>query len=121
MAKTPTTRKTSSGKRRTGNGAARTSGAGNGRSASRHLVIVESPAKAATIGRFLGRDYTVKASMGHVRDLPKRKLGVNPERDFAPWYEVPEDKRKVVAEIRAAGQSADDVYLATDPDREVRR
>ena len=56
--------------------------------------------------------------MGHVRDLPKRKLGVNPDRDFAPWYEVPEDKRKVVDEIRVAGESADDVYLATDPDRE---
>ena len=118
MAKTPTTRKASSGRRRASNGAARTSGAGNGRSTSRHLVIVESPAKAATIGRFLGRDYTVKASMGHVRDLPKRKLGVNPDKDFVPWYEVPEDKRKVVDEIRAAGESAEDVYLATDPDRE---
>lgn len=85
---------------------------------SRHLVIVESPAKAATIGRFLGRDYTVKASMGHVRDLPKRKLGVNPDKDFIPWYVVPEDKQKVVDEIRAAGEHAEDVYLATDPDRE---
>ena len=56
--------------------------------------------------------------MGHVRDLPKRKLGVNPDRDFTPWYEVPDDKRKVVEEIRAAGEGADDVYLATDPDRE---
>ena len=117
MAKTPT-RKTSSGKRRASNGAAQTSSAGNGREASRHLVIVESPAKATTIGRFLGRDYTVKASMGHVRDLPKRKLGVNPDKDFVPWYEVPEDKRNVVDEIRAAGERAEDVYLATDPDRE---
>ena len=56
--------------------------------------------------------------MGHVRDLPRRRLGVNPERDFTPWYEVPEDKRKTVEEIRAAGESADDVFLATDPDRE---
>ncbi len=56
--------------------------------------------------------------MGHVRDLPKRKLGVNPDRGFTPWYEVPEDKRKVVEEIRVAGEGADDVYLATDPDRE---
>ncbi len=56
--------------------------------------------------------------MGHVRDLPKRKLGVNPDKDFVPWYEVPEDKRKVVDEIRAAGERAEDVYLATDPDRE---
>lgn len=92
----------------------RTARASNGR----HLVVVESPAKATTVGRFLGRDYTVTASMGHVRDLPKRKLGVNTERDFAPWYEVPEDKRKVVDEIRAAGENAQDVYLATDPDRE---
>ncbi|MYA51430.1 MAG: type I DNA topoisomerase [Chloroflexi bacterium] len=118
MAKTPTTGRTSSRKRRAGNSAAQTSSAGNGRSTSRHLVIVESPAKAATIGRFLGRDYTVKASMGHVRDLPERKLGVNPDKDFIPWYEVPEDKRKVVDEIRAAGERAEDVYLATDPDRE---
>ena len=56
--------------------------------------------------------------MGHVRDLPKRKLGVNTDRDFRPWYEVPEDKRKVIEEIRVAGERADDVYLATDPDRE---
>ena len=116
MAKTPTTRRTSSSKR--SSAAGRTPRANNGRPASRHLVIVESPAKAATIGRFLGRDYTVKASMGHVRDLPKRKLGVNPDKNFTPWYEVPEDKRKVVEDIRVAGESADDVYLATDPDRE---
>ncbi len=56
--------------------------------------------------------------MGHVRDLPQRKLGVNPDKDFIPWYEVPEDKRKVVDEIRAAGERAEDIYLATDPDRE---
>ncbi len=118
MAKTPTTRKTSSSKKRSGAARTRSTRAGNGSSASRHLVIVESPAKATTIGRFLGRDYTVKASMGHVRDLPRRRLGVNPDRDFTPWYEVPEDKQKVVEEIRAAGESADDVYLATDPDRE---
>ena len=118
MAKTPTTRKASPRKSRSGDGAARTPRASNGSSASRHLVIVESPAKATTIGRFLGRDYTVKASMGHVRDLPKRKLGVNTDRDFRPWYEVPDDKRKVVEEIRVAGEHAEDVYLATDPDRE---
>ena len=107
-------------KRRTGTRSTRTArpASGGGPSDGRHLVIVESPAKATTVGRFLGRDYTVQASMGHVRDLPKRKLGVNTERDFAPWYEVPEDKRKVVDAIRAAGENAQDVYLATDPDRE---
>ena len=118
MAKTPTTRKTSSSKKRSGSTTTRSTRATTHGAVSRHLVIVESPAKAATIGRFLGRDYTVKASMGHVRDLPRRRLGVNPDRDFTPWYEVPEDKQKVVEEIRAAGESADDVYLATDPDRE---
>ena len=91
------------------------SGGGAG---ARNLVIVESPAKASTIGRFLGRDYAVKASMGHVRDLPQRKLGVNTEQDFRPWYEVLDDKRKVVGEIKEAGDRADGIYLATDPDRE---
>ena len=87
-----------------------------GNAATGHnLVVVESPAKATTIGRFLGRGYTVKASMGHVRDLPKNKLGVNTDREFSPWYEVPEDKRKVVAEIKTAGENADGIYLATDP------
>lgn len=84
----------------------------------KRLVVVESPAKARTIERYLGRGYTVKASMGHVRDLPRSRLGVSTERDFAPYYEVPEDKRKVIADLKAAGADADAVYLATDPDRE---
>jgi len=84
----------------------------------RHLVIVESPAKAVTIGRFLGHSYTVKASMGHVRDLPEGKLGVDPEQSFHADYHIMKDKKNVVAEIKKAGQSADSVYLATDPDRE---
>jgi DNA topoisomerase-1 len=84
----------------------------------RHLVIVESPAKAITIGRFLGRDYTVKASMGHVRDLPEGKLGVDPEQSFHAEYRIMKDKKNIVAEIKKAGQAADSVYLATDPDRE---
>src|SRR5918994_3242759 len=88
-------------------------GAGRGR-----LVIVESPAKARTIGKYLGRGYTVKASMGHIRDLPKSTLGVEVEDDFAPKYLVPRDKVKVVKDLKASVQSAREVILATDPDRE---
>jgi DNA topoisomerase-1 len=90
-----------------------TNGAGRGR-----LVIVESPAKAKTIGRYLGRGYTVKASMGHIRDLPKSTLGVEVEDDFAPTYLVPRDKVKVVKELKESVQNAREVILATDPDRE---
>jgi len=82
------------------------------------LVIVESPAKARTIGRFLGRGYTVKASVGHVRDLYKSKLSVDVDNDFEPIYYVPRDKKKLVRELKAAVDGAEEVYLATDPDRE---
>jgi len=82
------------------------------------LVVVESPAKARTIGRILGRNYTVLASLGHIRDLPKSKLGVDVEHGFEPQYVVPKAKSKVVSEIREAATKADAVYLATDPDRE---
>jgi DNA topoisomerase I len=82
------------------------------------LVIVESPAKAKTINKFLGKKYSVKASVGHVRDLPKSQLGVDEEHDFAPTYTVLKDKIKVVAELKKAAQAAKDVYLACDPDRE---
>ena len=86
---------------------------------AKDLVIVESPAKARTLGRFLGSGYVTKASMGHVRDLPRREMGVKvDDRSFKPTYKVPPDKRKIVAEIKAASQEADTVYLATDPDRE---
>src|SRR5215217_51580 len=88
-------------------------GVGRGR-----LVIVESPAKARTIGKYLGRGYTVKASMGHIRDLPKSTLGVEVEDDFAPTYLVPRDKVKVVKELKESVQHAHEVILATDPDRE---
>ena len=88
-------------------------GAGRGK-----LVIVESPAKARTIGKYLGRGYTVKASMGHIRDLPKSSLGVDVDADFSPTYLVPRDKVKVVKELKASVQGAREVYLATDPDRE---
>ncbi len=88
----------------------------------KHLVIVESPAKARTIERYLGPDYQVLASYGHVRDLPenpgKGKFGVDVDHDFAPEYVIPEDRRKQVAAIEKAARGADDVYLATDLDRE---
>ncbi|HEX3724290.1 MAG TPA: toprim domain-containing protein, partial [Nitrolancea sp.] len=82
------------------------------------LVIVESPAKAKTISRYLGRGYVVKASMGHVRDLPKSRLGVQTDDGFAPDYLVPRDKSKVVKELRESVKTAKSVLLATDPDRE---
>ncbi|MFZ2098267.1 MAG: type I DNA topoisomerase [Anaerolineales bacterium] len=82
------------------------------------LVIVESPAKARTVGRFLGKGYTVKASVGHVRDLLHSQLSVDVEHDFAPKYRVPNDKRPVVKEIQALAKSHAEIYLATDPDRE---
>ncbi len=82
------------------------------------LVIVESPAKARTIGRILGRNYQVLASMGHIRDLPKSKLGVDVDHDFEPTYSVPRAKSKLVSEIKTAATKADSVFLATDPDRE---
>jgi DNA topoisomerase-1 len=82
------------------------------------LVIVESPAKARTVGRFLGKGYSVKASVGHVRDLLRSQLSVDVENDFAPKYRVPNEKRPVVKEIKALAENAAEVYLATDPDRE---
>jgi DNA topoisomerase-1 len=87
-------------------------------SAKKRLVVVESPAKARTIGRILGRGYMVKASMGHIRDLPRSKLGVDIEHDFEPSYVIPKAKSKVVSEIRSAAADADSIFLATDPDRE---
>jgi DNA topoisomerase I len=82
------------------------------------LVIVESPAKAKTIEKYLGRGYRVEASMGHVRDLPKSQLGVDLEHGFEPVYEVAKGKEKVIASLRKSIRSADEVFLATDPDRE---
>ncbi|MCL0101991.1 type I DNA topoisomerase [Dehalococcoidia bacterium] len=84
----------------------------------KNLVIVESPTKAKTIGRFLGSKYAVMSSVGHVRDLPKGSLGVDIENDFAPKYVVPKDKTKTVKELKQAASKASTIYLATDPDRE---
>src|SRR4029450_6349568 len=85
---------------------------------NKSLVIVESPAKARTISRILSSNYDVKASIGHVRDLPKRDLGIQVDDGFVPIYIVPKEKARTVKEIRDAAQKAGDVYLATDPDRE---
>jgi DNA topoisomerase-1 len=82
------------------------------------LVIVESPAKARTVGRFLGKGYTVKASVGHIRDLLRSQLSVDVENDFTPKYRVPNEKRPVVKELKDLAKKAAEVYLATDPDRE---
>lgn len=85
---------------------------------AKKLVIVESPAKAKTIEKFLGRDFEVRASMGHIIDLPKKGLGVNTRKDFTPQYEIIEKKDKLINELKAASRHADEVYLAPDPDRE---
>ena len=83
-----------------------------------NLVIVESPAKAKTIEKFLGKSYMVKSSFGHIRDLAKKGLGIEVDRDFAPIYEIPEDKRKVVDELSRLARQAKTVWLASDEDRE---
>lgn len=85
---------------------------------SNNLVIVESPSKAKTIGKYLGPDYVVKASMGHLRDLPKSKMGVDLEHGFTPEYIPVRGKEALIKELKAAAAQADTVYLATDPDRE---
>ena len=82
------------------------------------LVIVESPTKAKTIGKYLGKGYVVKASFGHVRDLPKSKLGVDTEHDFIPQYLIPRDKSSLVKDLKKEVKAADEILLATDPDRE---
>ena len=84
---------------------------------AKNLVIVESPAKAKTIQRYLGKDFEVKSSFGHIRDLPKKGMGINLE-DFTPDYEISADKKKVVAELKAASKKAETVWLASDEDRE---
>ncbi len=82
------------------------------------LVIVESPAKARTLAKILGKGFNLKASMGHVRDLPKSQIGVDTENNFTPKYVIPTDKKKLVTELKAAVAEASCVFLATDPDRE---
>ncbi|MFH0853008.1 MAG: type I DNA topoisomerase [bacterium] len=84
----------------------------------KHLVIVESPTKAKTISKFLGKEFDIKSSNGHVRDLPKSKIGVDVEKDFEPQYVIPAKAKKHVTELKKAAQDADMVYFATDEDRE---
>ena len=130
-AKSTRTAKSSSKPRRAGSRAAAKSGSqasaasrSTGRAArvpsskGKRLVVVESPAKARTVGQILGNKYLVTASMGHVRDLPKSTLGVDTEQDFNPKYLTMKDKRDLVKELKAAGANASDIFLATDPDRE---
>ena len=83
-----------------------------------NLVIVESPSKAKTIGKYLGPDYRVEACMGHLRDLPKSKMGVDLEHDFEPDYQPLASKAAIISELRSASKAAKHIYLATDPDRE---
>ncbi|HRU19754.1 MAG TPA: toprim domain-containing protein, partial [Kiritimatiellia bacterium] len=85
---------------------------------SKKLVIVESPAKAKTIGKMLGSGYVVKSSVGHIRDLPERTLGVDIEQGFVPKYVLSKGKTKVIAELKKAVKGCDEIYLAPDPDRE---
>ena len=82
------------------------------------LVIVESPAKAKTIGKYLGKDYEVTASMGHIRDLPASQLGIDIEHDYAPQYISIKGKEKLIKELKSKAKHSDGVLLATDPDRE---
>src|SRR4051795_13045439 len=82
------------------------------------LVIVESPAKAKTIGKYLGKQYVVKASLGHIKDLPKKDLAVDVARGFEPHYEIIEGKKKLIAELKQTAKTVEEVYLAADPDRE---
>src|SRR5580704_15365334 len=82
------------------------------------LVIVESPAKAKTINKYLGKQFVVKASLGHIKDLPKRDLAVDIEHGFEPRYEIIEGKRKLINELKQTAKNVEDIYLAADPDRE---
>src|SRR5688572_30733995 len=86
--------------------------------AKKALVIVESPSKAKTIQKYLGREYIVKASVGHIKDLPKNKLGVDPKKGFEPDYQLIPTKKKVLEELKKAYEQVPQLYLATDPDRE---
>ena len=85
---------------------------------AKSLVVVESPAKAKTISKYLGKDYVVKASVGHIKDLPKSKLGIDVDDDFTPHYAIIPAKAKIVKELRSAAKESKDIYLAADPDRE---
>ena len=91
---------------------------GGGSLAAKNLVIVESPAKAKTINKFLGDDFQVEASLGHVRDLPKSKMGVDIQKDFEPQYIIIKKARKTVSHLKKMAKGKTGIYLAPDPDRE---
>ena len=99
-------------------GSASTAGKRSASAKGKKLVIIESPAKAKTVGNFLGKEYVVKASIGHVRDLLRSTLSVDVDHDFEPTYRVPNEKRALVKELKSLAASADKIFLATDPDRE---
>ena len=82
------------------------------------LIVVESPTKVKTIKKILGKDFNVVASMGHIKDLPKKTLGIDLENNFEPTYQVIEAKKKTIEELKKAARSAQNIYLAPDPDRE---
>src|SRR4026208_1875619 len=85
---------------------------------AKNLVIVESPAKAKTIGKYLGKNFVVKASLGHVKDLPKKDLAVDVDHESKPVCEGSEGKKRLIGELKTAAKGVDNVYLAADPDRE---
>jgi DNA topoisomerase I len=115
--KTPAEKTAKTAKARVGKSAG-ASVAGSKATAGKALVVVESPAKAKTINRYLGSAYMVKASLGHVKDLPAKDLGVDVERQFAPTYEEIPSRAKIIRELKAAANKASTIYLAADPDRE---
>ncbi|HKP84443.1 MAG TPA: DNA topoisomerase, partial [Blastocatellia bacterium] len=85
---------------------------------AKSLVVVESPSKAKTINKYLGAGYTVMASVGHIKDLPKKGIGIDFDNDFEPSYEIIPGKEKVIKQLKAAAKEAETIYVATDPDRE---
>jgi DNA topoisomerase-1 len=87
----------------------------------KNLLIVESPTKARTISKYLGNDYKVMATVGHLRDLPKSKMGVDIKNDFEVTYEISADKKKVVSELLKSSKEAENILLATDPDVKVKQ
>lgn len=111
-------KKTMDDGRQTADGAESSTGNRQSSHGSGPLVIVESPTKAKTIGKFLGRRFMVRPSVGHIRDLPKNRLGVDTDKDFEPSYVIPMDKKKTVKELKEVAKMADAIWLATDPDRE---
>ena len=86
--------------------------------ANKHLIIVESPSKIKTLKKFLGNEYQIEASVGHIRDLPKSNLGIDLDNNFSPTYVVSDESKKVVKQLKSVLKSIDTIYIATDPDRE---